>query len=241
MNGHDVSAARGAGGRASRRPSAAATLAWPCAGRRQTCRSCAGSSTIRRRAGWTAWRATPGSSARRPTCRASAGCCSAAAGSAPSRILSPATVARMTSPATPPEMRAVRGLGWDIDSSYLGEPRRAVSGRIVRAHRLHGHVAVARSGHEELRDLPVEPRPPRRQGRRDGAAREGRDGRGRARCCRRATSRATRRGQRRGARAFSATGAATPAQPPRTSRCSPASTCSPPRASRGCAASASDC
>ena len=34
------------------------------------------------------------------------------------RILSPATVARMTSPSTPPEMRAVRGLGWDIDSSF---------------------------------------------------------------------------------------------------------------------------
>ena len=34
------------------------------------------------------------------------------------RILSPATVARMTSPATPPEMRSVRGLGWDIDSAY---------------------------------------------------------------------------------------------------------------------------
>jgi uncharacterized protein YbbC (DUF1343 family) len=34
------------------------------------------------------------------------------------RILSPATVARMTSPATPAEMRAVRGLGWDIDSTY---------------------------------------------------------------------------------------------------------------------------
>src|SRR5262249_51213584 len=34
------------------------------------------------------------------------------------RILSPATVAEMTSPSTPPEMRAVRGLGWDIDSSY---------------------------------------------------------------------------------------------------------------------------
>ena len=34
------------------------------------------------------------------------------------RILSPATVVRMTSPATPPEMRSVRGLGWDIDSSY---------------------------------------------------------------------------------------------------------------------------
>jgi uncharacterized protein YbbC (DUF1343 family)/CubicO group peptidase (beta-lactamase class C family) len=35
-----------------------------------------------------------------------------------SRILSPAMVARMTSPATPAQMRAVRGLGWDIDSAY---------------------------------------------------------------------------------------------------------------------------
>ncbi len=34
------------------------------------------------------------------------------------RILAPATVARMTSPSTPAEMRAVRGLGWDIDSPY---------------------------------------------------------------------------------------------------------------------------
>jgi uncharacterized protein YbbC (DUF1343 family)/CubicO group peptidase (beta-lactamase class C family) len=34
------------------------------------------------------------------------------------RILSPATVARMTSPSTPPAMHAVRGLGWDIDSSF---------------------------------------------------------------------------------------------------------------------------
>jgi uncharacterized protein YbbC (DUF1343 family)/CubicO group peptidase (beta-lactamase class C family) len=32
------------------------------------------------------------------------------------RILSPATVAKMTSPATPPGMADVRGLGWDIDS-----------------------------------------------------------------------------------------------------------------------------
>ena len=35
-----------------------------------------------------------------------------------SRVLSAAAVVRMTSPSTPPEMRAVRGLGWDIDSSY---------------------------------------------------------------------------------------------------------------------------
>ena len=34
------------------------------------------------------------------------------------RILSPATVARMTSPSTPGTIPAVRGLGWDIDSSY---------------------------------------------------------------------------------------------------------------------------
>jgi uncharacterized protein YbbC (DUF1343 family)/CubicO group peptidase (beta-lactamase class C family) len=34
------------------------------------------------------------------------------------RVLAPATVERMTTAATPPEMRAVRGLGWDIDSSY---------------------------------------------------------------------------------------------------------------------------
>jgi uncharacterized protein YbbC (DUF1343 family)/CubicO group peptidase (beta-lactamase class C family) len=34
------------------------------------------------------------------------------------RILSPASIARMTSPSTPAEMRAIRGLGWDIDSSY---------------------------------------------------------------------------------------------------------------------------
>jgi len=34
------------------------------------------------------------------------------------RMLSPATIARMTSPSPPPAMRAVRGLGWDIDSSY---------------------------------------------------------------------------------------------------------------------------
>ena len=34
------------------------------------------------------------------------------------RVLSAATVARMTAPSTPAEMRAVRGLGWDIDSPY---------------------------------------------------------------------------------------------------------------------------
>ena len=34
------------------------------------------------------------------------------------QILSPATVGRMTSPSTPAGMKDVRGLGWDIDSTY---------------------------------------------------------------------------------------------------------------------------
>lgn len=34
------------------------------------------------------------------------------------RILSPLAVAKMTSPATPPGATAVRGIGWDIDTSY---------------------------------------------------------------------------------------------------------------------------
>ena len=34
------------------------------------------------------------------------------------RVLSPATVAKMTSPATPEHLASVRGLGWDIDSSF---------------------------------------------------------------------------------------------------------------------------
>ena len=34
------------------------------------------------------------------------------------RVLSPLTVARMTSPATPANEPNVRGLGWDMDSSY---------------------------------------------------------------------------------------------------------------------------
>jgi uncharacterized protein YbbC (DUF1343 family)/CubicO group peptidase (beta-lactamase class C family) len=36
----------------------------------------------------------------------------------PARILSPPAVARMASPSTPAGMRDVRGLGWDIDSTY---------------------------------------------------------------------------------------------------------------------------
>src|SRR5205807_642651 len=51
------------------------------------------------------------------------------------RILSPATVARMTSPATPPDMRSVRGLGWDIDSSYS-----ANRGELFPSGSTYGHT-----------------------------------------------------------------------------------------------------
>ena len=36
------------------------------------------------------------------------------------RVLAPMTVAKMSSPATPSGMSSVRGLGWDIDTSYSG-------------------------------------------------------------------------------------------------------------------------
>jgi uncharacterized protein YbbC (DUF1343 family) len=35
-------------------------------------------------------------------------------------LFSPATIAKFTSPASPPAQKAVRGLGWDIDSPYSG-------------------------------------------------------------------------------------------------------------------------
>ena len=41
-----------------------------------------------------------------------------AAGGAAVRVLSALTVAKMTSPATPPGEKNVRGLGWDLDSAY---------------------------------------------------------------------------------------------------------------------------
>ena len=93
------------------------------------------------------------------------------------RILSPLTVAKMTTPASAAGDPNVRGLGWDIDSVVLVEPRRAAAARVVRPHRLHRHVALDRSGDEGVRRVPVEPRPSGRQGRRDAAARARRDGR----------------------------------------------------------------
>ena len=88
-----------------------------------------------------------------------------------------------------PEMRDVRGLGWDIDSSYSSN-----RGELFPIGSF-GHTGFTGTslwldpGVEELRHLPVEPRAPRRQGRRDArcAARSRRLPP--RRCCRRTTSR----------------------------------------------------
>ena len=97
---HRVPAADRARRPRSRRPSAAASSTRGRA-RRPTRSRCAAWCTTPRRGAWAAWPVTPACSARRATSRASRGCCSAAARSAPRRVLSPLTVAKMITPATP--------------------------------------------------------------------------------------------------------------------------------------------
>ena len=138
------------------------------------------------------------------------------------------TVARMTSPSTPAgdARRARPRLGHRLVVS------RRTAASCFRSDRSATPASPARRcgsipATKELRDLPVEPRASRRQGRRDArcAARSRRSPP--RRCCRRTTSRdgcsatrlrrarlAARRRARRSRRAR------------RTSRCSPASTCS---------------
>ena len=145
--------------------------------RRARARSCcAASSTIRRRAAWAASPATPGlfstaadlvallpHDARRRRAR---------------RRAHPVAAdgrCKMTSPATPAGMASVRGLGWDIDTSYSSNRGELFPVGFVRPHRIHGHVDLDRPGHETLRHPPVEPRAPGRQGRRDAGARARRD------------------------------------------------------------------
>ena len=63
----------------------------------------------------------------------------------------------------------------------LGQSRRAAAARLVRAHGIHGHVALDRSGDARVHRLPVEPRASGWHGRRHAAARAGRDDRRRRR------------------------------------------------------------
>ena len=195
--------------------------------RRTGCRFCAASCTTRRPAGWAASPATRACSAPPPTCRASAGCCWTAARSTASRVLSPPTVARMT--------RRRRRPACATSAASAG-----TSTRRIRPNRgelfpigSFGHTGFTGTSlwidpaRAELRHLPVEPRAPGWQRRRDAAPRPRRD---------------DRRGGRAGARPIPAEplrrvargcslaptrhARAATAQPIAARRCSPASTCS---------------
>ena len=159
------------------------------------------------------------------------------------RILSPATVARMTSPSTPAAMRAVRGLGWDIDSSYSSNRGElfpigsfghtgftgtslwldpgSKSYVIFLSNRVHpdgkGDVTALRGKVATVAAAALlSPATSH-----DAAS------------ARLSAERRLRRAHRSAERAALAVAA--------TSRCSPASTCSRRSSSRGCAASASAC
>ena len=119
---------------------------------------------------------------------ASAACCSAAARFSGARILSPLAVAKMTSAGDArPASANVRGLGWDIDSTFSSN-----RGELLPIGSF-GHTGFTGTSlwidpvDRDVRRVPVEPRASRRQGRRDAAARPRRDGgrRRRDRRCRR--------------------------------------------------------
>ena len=61
------------------------------------------------------------------------------------RVLSAATVTSDDSPQTPAGMTSVRGLGWDIDTSFSSNRGDLFPVGIVRPHRIHRHELVDRS------------------------------------------------------------------------------------------------
>lgn len=77
-----------------------------------------------------------------------------------------ATLQTMTAPnrpSAPGPFRAVRGLGWDIDTGLLRLARHSLSRRQFRAHRVHRHLAVDRPRVGHLRRGPVQRRAHPRQ------------------------------------------------------------------------------
>ena len=182
-DGHDVPAARRRCARESRRPNAARSCAWPCTVRMTTdvpfLRGIVHDPTARRMdgvAGHAGLFSTAADLSRFCRMLLNGGTLDGV------RILSPATVSRMIAPSTPAFMRDVRGLGWDIDSSYSANRGDLFPLGSFGHTGIHRYVALARSAVEELRRLSVESRASRRQGRRDRAARPGGDGRGCGAC-----------------------------------------------------------
>ena len=157
-------------------------LGWPCdePGRR---RCCAASCTTRPRAAWAAWPATRGCSARR---RTSAIFCRMLLNGGRSGARPHPLAADGRQDDEPDRRRragrcaASAGTWTPSYSSNRGE---LLPARLVRPHRVDGHVALDRSDDADVRHLPLEPRPSRRQGRRDAAARAHRDRRRRVGDC----------------------------------------------------------
>ena len=114
--GHDVPAAGERCGRASRRPRTARRSPGRARGRRRRC--CAASSTIRRRGGWAASPATPGLFST--AADLAIFCRMLLDGGAYNGARDPlaADGREDDEPGDRPAIRNVRGLGWDIDSSY---------------------------------------------------------------------------------------------------------------------------
>ena len=74
------------------------------------------------------------------------------------RLFSPLTIRKFTSPQSPADQPVLRGFGWDIDSPFSGNRGELFPHRLVRPHRLHGHVAVDRSLHADVCDPACEQR-----------------------------------------------------------------------------------
>ena len=91
------------------------------------------------------------------------------------RILSPSIVEKMTTPQQPPNatVRARPWLGYRF--AVFRQPRRTVAGRIVRAHRVHRHLAVDRSDDEHLHHHSDQRGSSAREGKRVALALEDRD------------------------------------------------------------------
>ena len=94
------------------------------------------------------------------------------------RLFSPLTVEKFTEPQSPPDQPILRGLGWDIDSPLSGNRGELFPIGSYRAYRLHRHLHLDRSIHQDLRDPAGQQRAPHGAPGADAAARQGGDHRG---------------------------------------------------------------
>ena len=94
------------------------------------------------------------------------------------RMFSPLSVHKMTTPQSPPGKRLRSGMGYRYD--FYPQSRGAFPGRLIWSHRIYGNLSLDRPELGDLCDLPLEPGPSRRHGRRWVASGARRDARGRS-------------------------------------------------------------